>query len=46
MAKVKKKLQNIIIRMFVLVSLIMNMAVFTMTDETVGDIEDYDEFDV
>lgn len=31
---------------FVLVYLMMNMTVFTMTHEIFGDFEEYDEFDV
>lgn len=45
MLKVKKKWQEFIAGMCVLVCLIMNMNVNKMNDVTVADTEDYDEFD-
>lgn len=44
MKKVKKKNTATFSRMFVLVSLMMNMVVSIMNEDSVIDIEDYDEF--
>lgn len=45
MKKMKKMKHATVARLFVLFSLMMNMVVNTMNDDTIVDIEDYDELD-